>query len=169
MQDDVVRQLIERVKDLERQVRDLQRLDTSTYLPGSWTPSIRGDTLGTLAVTYTAQDGEYRIVNGVCRFSLWIRIDTFSLGTGSGPLRVSLPVTAIAGTGSNRAGGVVQLGGVSGGPNFGGTVSGLSFGPVANSTIGRIYLTTNNAATSLVEISAFAAGDDIWVTGEYLV
>jgi hypothetical protein len=73
----------------------------STYLEGTWSPTLTSDT--TVTVTYSARSGSYIRVNNMIMFSAFLTVGTVTT-PGSGNLRVSMPLSS---TVANQGGGCI--------------------------------------------------------------
>lgn len=131
----------------------------STYDEGTWTPAITGSGSNP-TVTYTTQSGKYTQTGNVVFFYLIVTINTIS--GGSGDIRISLPSTAVNTPGIQPQG-MVRVSGV----DLTGTPAGITFSISAGASFGRIRTLADNAADTIEQISALAAGDTITVTGFY--
>ena len=69
----------------------------NTYDEGTWTPVITTSGVAPTTLTYTEQLGKYTQIGNVVLFSLRITILAFTLGSGTGAIRISLPSTVAAG------------------------------------------------------------------------
>lgn len=131
------------------------------YDEGTWTPVITTSGVAPTTLTYTAQSGIFMRVGKELRYKLRIQIDTFTLGPGTGDIRISLPVAVPAGN-EYTSRGVLQTTGV----DFT-TPVGISFAPVTGQSYGNIISTQDNAGLVVEAISALAGGDVINADGSY--
>jgi hypothetical protein len=125
----------------------------SDVVTGTWTPDLRG-TVASPTVTYSAQTGYYTKDGPIVHFHASITINTIS--GGSGDARIFLPFTVRAPqTVCNvRASGINFPAG-----NY------YTFTPIAADPTGSIQVTTDDAALATTQVSAFANGDSIAVSG----
>lgn len=132
------------------------------YDEGTWVAALTASVTNPDSVTYTNADGKYTRIGNVVFYSGRIQIDTFTLGSGAGLARFSLPfVVTTTNLGEGR--GVVAP---SGPDLIAGTVA-LAFRPVLNSAYGNILQIRDNAVLVSMDIGALAAGNLIRYSGFY--
>jgi hypothetical protein len=61
------------------------------YYSGVWSPTLAASTPGDLAITYTTQQGYYRVIGDIVHISIRLEINTISHTTASGNWRISMP------------------------------------------------------------------------------
>jgi hypothetical protein len=130
----------------------------STFDEGTWTPAITSSNAD-FATSYTSQSGTYWRFNSLVYFQLSVVLDTVS-AAGTGDLRISLPITvANAGPSKIRAIGV----------DVPGTPYDVAFFPTGGGAYGRLIASNDNAAATVVAITALANSDQIAASGFYQV
>jgi hypothetical protein len=134
----------------------------TVYDEGTWTPVITCAAGTITTLTYTVQAGKYTRIGNVVLYAGAITVDAFTIGTGSGDMRVSLPITCFNDTGS-RAAGSIQLSGLS----LQAATANVTVHPTANQAYCRIVESLDNAAAVATQIGALAAGDSMNYAGIY--
>lgn len=132
------------------------------YTESTWTPEITPTTGSFTTLTYTTQTGKYTRIGNVVYYSAYIAINAFTIGTGSGSARFSLPVAVLNATAANATGTIFMSG-----VDLGASTRSLAFFPATNTTIGTIYETQDDGAVTTTQCSALAAGDTIAYAGFY--
>lgn len=134
-----------------------------TYVaPTSFTPAISASVAGPDSITYTAQEGRYQRIGGIIYYSLYIQINAFTLGAGSGDILITgFPVTSA--NIPHPGGGTCSLGGV----DVPGTTDDCILEVQQASTNGKIQVSVDNAPLGFVQLSGLAAGDIIEAVGLY--
>lgn len=130
----------------------------STYDEGTWTPEVQGSSSNP-TITYTTQSGNYWRFNSLVFYRLTIVINTFS--GGSGNARITLPIAA-NGTGAVAP---VNLQGI----DAPGTHYDAIFLPSNGNSYGSVFFLNDNAAATVMALTALAAGDEISAMGFYQV
>jgi hypothetical protein len=124
---------------------------------GSWTPTI-GD--GTINFITSSATGNYKVVGGICHFSLRVVWTGKNSASGGEILRVSLPVAA------DESWGV---------PSYAiGKFSGIPFDKtlVSNSPIGlqaAVFYDIDGSVNAIVPVSSAASSGDVTISGSYEV
>lgn len=136
----------------------------SAYDEGTWTPVITAATGAFTTLTYTNQSGKYTQIGNVVFFSYYIKVATFTIGTGSGNMRVSLPFTA-ASTLADSTRAQSSLEGI----DLPGTPAGIAFYVIGGQAYGGFLATNDNAGATVVQISALASGDELSASGFFWV
>jgi hypothetical protein len=132
------------------------------YEEGVWTPTLSCDTPGTLAVAYTAQAGIFTRIGRMVHLAFALTINTITVGTGSGGIRVTgLPYGA-ANLGVWQYGPVYPIN-----IDLGGTPATFICGIAPNET--HLYLRgpQNNAGALAPVIGGVSAGDQLLGTIVY--
>lgn len=143
-----------------------QRAVTPYYAEGDWTPAVSAATPGTLSVTYTAQVGKYTRIGRAVHASFYIAINTFTLGSASGEVRITgLPFTSTSTANTFHVGSVA----VSGGPDIQATTVTLAWRIVPGVTYLQLLETLDNTSAALTAIGAIAAGDGLYGNITYIV
>lgn len=127
-------------------------------ITGTWTPAITGTTSNP-TVTYTTQVGKYTKINNICFYSFFIRINTYS--GGSGNVNVSLPFTAASTNSADSTVATLYASGV----DFSGTVISILFQVSNGTSVGSFLSLQDNGARQFLDVGGLAAGDDLQVSG----
>lgn len=127
-------------------------------ITGTWTPAITGSSSNP-TVTYTTQVGKYTKINNICFYSFFIRINTYS--GGSGNVTISLPFTAAA---TNSADSTIAPA-YSNNVDFGGTPITILFQASSGNATGIFVATQDNGARQFLDVGGLAAGDDLQASG----
>lgn len=136
------------------------------YTQGTW-PSVgvSASSPGTMAATYTINTSRYTRIGDVVFYTCFIRLNTYSAGSGSGELWItSLPFTASSSNVNIHAASVMTNG-----VDWPAIPISVQAEVPASTNIIRLYSIQDNGARSYVSPSSLAAGDDISVTGFYFV
>lgn len=67
----------------------------SSYATGTWTPTLSPISGTFTTLTYTTNTGEYSQFGNLVIFTGVVQVNTFTIGSGSGALLMSLPVTGV--------------------------------------------------------------------------
>lgn len=127
----------------------------------SYTPVITSSGVAPDVLTYTAQSGTYVRVGDLVFFSFQIVINAFTLGSGTGNVRVNLPLAA--------RGNQTRCTALAAGVDLPGTPIGLVFTIDAAAAYGYFQAQQDNANNQSVPLSALAAGDVLIASGFYFV
>jgi hypothetical protein len=130
----------------------------STFDEGTWTPAITSSNAD-FSTTYTSQSGTYWRFNNLVHYTISIVLNTIS-AAGTGDLRISLPIAAVTAPPGN-----VRTIGV----DIPGTPFAVNFLPVGAQAYGRLIASNDDAAATVVAITALANSDQISVSGFYSV
>lgn len=133
------------------------------HTTGTWSPVISSSSPGTMSVSYTIQDGRWTKIGGVVFFTFFIRINGFTLGTGTGEVQISLPSAASVTNAYTYVGGISTNG-----VDWPGTPINAAFEVAAGTNYGRLVAVQDNATRLYVSPSALAAVDDITAAGFYM-
>jgi hypothetical protein len=133
----------------------------STYNQGTWTPTITTSGVAPTTLTYTAQDGKYLQIGNLIFFTFRVSINAFTLGSGSGDIRISLPTTVPSGNANTTRAtcGVTGLDLT--------TPVNVIFSPTTGQAYGIIISTQDNATQVVEQVASLAGGDVIVATGFY--
>lgn len=135
----------------------------NVYDEGTWTPAITTSGVAPTTLTYTAQTGEYTRIGRILFYNIRIIINAFTLGPGTGDIRISLPVAVASGAQfTNR--GMLSVQGV----DMTTPIS-IALAPSQGSSIATLVSNQDNAAQVVEQIAALGAGDIIVATGFYFV
>lgn len=134
----------------------------STYTEDTYSPVITCAAGTITTLTYTTQTGQYTQIGNVVFYKATIVVDTFTIGTGSGDLRVSLPLTA-PNASYAQVPGAVTLSGL----NLQANTCNVTFRPVQNTAYGILRETQDDGALVTTAIGALASGDTVSVAGFY--
>jgi hypothetical protein len=132
----------------------------STYDQGTWTPVVTCTTPGTSVIGYTSRSGTYTRIGNVVFYAAAITVSSYTLGTASGNLIISLPLTV-----STQGFGTF----LSAGLDLSGTPAGSVFVPTVGQAQGIVLVTQDNAAYQVIQIASLASGDELYITGFYFV
>lgn len=133
------------------------------YEEGSWTPAIEGLTSNP-SISYSTRTGWYTKVGNTVNIWCWIHINTFSGGSGVAVI-TDLPFTASSGTGKLNFGTTYANNVLWG---SGAATQIVSYIPVGGTYI-RLQGMQNNVAGSDVQVTNFAANDQIGIHVAYTV
>lgn len=136
-----------------------------TYTQGSWTPTLTGSTVPPDTITYTSQVGRYTRIGNTVTCHCTVVVNAFTLGSGSGQLRLQgFPFTAANVTNLT--------------PMCPVQMQGIAFDASAAYVVGQMQLNSmslafievfTNAAVQVTSLSDLAAGDSIRLTITYQV
>lgn len=134
------------------------------YKNSTWSPVITAVTPGTMSITYTTQSGRYTHIGDMCFFTFYIHVNTYSAGTASGELQITMPLTTSV---TNAYLYTFAL--ASSGLNWPGTPIDTGLEIVAGTNKARFYSNQDNGARQYVVPGDLAAGDVISATGWFFV
>jgi hypothetical protein len=132
----------------------------ANYDQGTWTPALSFPVIGDASLTYSAQVGAYTRIGNIVYYSATIVCNVFTIGTGSGNLRMSLPITVAS---DDIAPAMFS------GLDLAAGTAGITFVSRTGQTYGEFLEQQDNAAVSIVQAAALASGDVIVVSGFYFV
>jgi len=141
-------------------------LDTlaSTYVTGTWTAGLTGSSVAPDSITYTNQSGVYTRIGNVVFCHCIVQINAFTLGSGAGNLTLTgLPVTS-ANNGVLAVGNVVTSN-----VDFSTSTAYVNLLVNTNAQTAIFVESKDNAAVSVVPLSAVASGDLFRISFNYLV
>jgi hypothetical protein len=133
----------------------------ANYDEGTWSPVINGSSSDP-TVTFTIQVGIFTRIGNVYIYVMTLAINTIS--GGSGDVRITLPVTILSTVGSSPAA-PVRTDGI----DLPGTPSTVVVTPLAGAAYANLRVVNDNATSTLVQVSALAAGDVISASGIFFV
>jgi hypothetical protein len=133
----------------------------ANYDEGTWSPAINGSSSDP-TVTFTIQVGIFTRIGNVYIYVMTLAINTIS--GGGGDVRITLPVTILSTVGSSPAA-PVRTDGI----DLPGTPSTVVVTPLAGAAYANLRVVNDNATSTLVQVSALAAGDVISASGIFFV
>jgi hypothetical protein len=133
----------------------------ANYDEGTWSPVINGSSSDP-TVTFTIQVGIFTRIGNVYIYVMTLAINTIS--GGGGDVRITLPVTILSTVGSSPAA-PVRTDGI----DLPGTPSTVVVTPLAGAAYANLRVVNDNATSTLVQVSALAAGDVISASGIFFV